>query len=104
MHGFDPDWAQVERRTLNIASQAITSLIQTQGVGDLYRSLVAAQRDGVDYNLAYIPETFTTPLQEPFDPMWRAPKEPSHGRWTLEPAAHHRARWLRLPGSATCRL
>ena len=64
---LDPDWSQVERRTLSIAGRAITSLIQTQGVGDLYRIYVTAQRDGVDYNLAYIPETFTTELKEPFD-------------------------------------
>src|SRR3954468_14251780 len=64
---LDPDWSQVERRTLSIAGRAISSLIQTQGVGDLYRIYVTAQRDGVDYNLAYIPETFTTELKEPFD-------------------------------------
>jgi hypothetical protein len=64
---LDPDWAQVQRRTLSIAGRAIASLIQTQGVGDLYRIFIAAQRDGIDYNLAYIPETFATPLREPFD-------------------------------------
>jgi hypothetical protein len=36
-------------------------------VGDLYRIYIATQRDGIDYNLAYIPESFTTPLEEPFD-------------------------------------
>jgi hypothetical protein len=64
---LDPDWAQVERRTLSIAGRAVSSLIQTQGVGDLYRIYIATQRDGIDYNLAYIPESFTTPLEEPFD-------------------------------------
>jgi predicted acylesterase/phospholipase RssA len=64
---LDPDWAQVERATLSIMSRAVSSLIQTQGVGDLYRIYLAAQRDGVDFNLAYIPETFTTQLNEPFE-------------------------------------
>lgn len=64
---LDPDWAQVERRTLSIAGRAITSLIQTQGAGDLYRIYLAAERDGIDFNLAYIPETFKTPLNEPFE-------------------------------------
>jgi predicted acylesterase/phospholipase RssA len=64
---LDPDWAQVERRTLSIAGRAVSSLIQTQGVGDLYRIYLAAERDGVDFNLAYVPRTFTTPLNEPFD-------------------------------------
>src|SRR4030095_10108388 len=54
---LDPDWAQVERRTLNIAARAISSLIHTQGVGDLYRIFLTARRDGLDFNLAYIPPT-----------------------------------------------
>jgi hypothetical protein len=64
---LDPEWAKVERRTLSIAGRAVSSLIQTQGVGDLYRIYLAAERDGIDFNLAYIPRTFTTPLEEPFD-------------------------------------
>ena len=67
---LDPDWAQVERRTLSIANRAVSSLIQTQGVGDLYRIYIAAQRDGIDFNLAYVPESFKTPLREPFDPVY----------------------------------
>lgn len=64
---LDPDWAQVERRTFSILERTVLSLIQTQGVGDLYRIYLAAQRDGIDFNLAYMPESFTTPPEEPFD-------------------------------------
>jgi hypothetical protein len=64
---LDPQWAEIKRRTLTIAERAISSLIQTQGVGDIYRIYVAAQRDKIDFNLASIPETFTTELQQPFD-------------------------------------
>ncbi len=64
---LDPDWAQVERRTFSIAGRAITSLIQTQGMGDLYRIYLTSTRDGFDFNLAYIPSTFTTKLEAPFD-------------------------------------
>jgi hypothetical protein len=49
---LDPEWANVDRRTLSISGRAISSLIQTQGVGDLYRIYVAAQRDDIDFNLA----------------------------------------------------
>ena len=52
---LDPDWAQVERRTLSIAGRSISSLIQTQGRGDLFRIHSLAMRDEVDFNLAYIP-------------------------------------------------
>lgn len=64
---LDPDWAEVERRTLSIAGRAISSLIQTQGVGDLYKIYATAQRDGVGYNLAYIPASFHAPHKEDFD-------------------------------------
>jgi hypothetical protein len=52
---------------MTIAGRAISSLIQTQGVGDLYRIYLTTKRDGFDFNLAYIPRTFTTVLKEPFD-------------------------------------
>jgi predicted acylesterase/phospholipase RssA len=64
---LDPEWAQVERRTLPIALQAVTTLIQYQGIGDLYRIYTVAKRDGIDFNLAYIPPTFKTPHNEDFD-------------------------------------
>jgi hypothetical protein len=51
-------WDPVERRTINIAGRAIESLIHTQGIGDLYRIYTTAQRDGLDFNLAYIDTDF----------------------------------------------
>ena len=64
---LDPDWAQVERSTMTIAGRAISSLIHTQGIGDLYRIYLTTQRDGVDFNLAYIPASFNAPHKEEFD-------------------------------------
>jgi predicted acylesterase/phospholipase RssA len=64
---LDPDWASVERKTISIAQRAISSLIQTQGIGDLYQIYLIAQRDNVDYNLAYIPVSFNVPKKEDFD-------------------------------------
>ena len=64
---LDPDWAAVERSTLTIAGRAISSLIQTQGLGDLYRIYTTAQRDGLDYNLAYIGSDFNAEHKEDFD-------------------------------------
>jgi hypothetical protein len=64
---LDPDWAEVERRTLSIAERAIESLIQTQGIGDLYKIYAETQRDGIDFNLAYIPKSFFAPHKEDFD-------------------------------------
>jgi predicted acylesterase/phospholipase RssA len=64
---FEPEWTEVRRRTLPIIRRALGSLIQTQGVGDLYRIYVAALRDKIDFNLASIPDAFTEQLSEPFD-------------------------------------
>ena len=67
---LDPDWANTKRETLSIGGRAVSSLIQSQGVGDLYRIYTVTQRDGVDFNLAFIPASFNVPLTEPFDPYY----------------------------------
>ncbi len=67
---LDPEWAEVDRRTLPIAMRAIACLIQYQGIGDLYRIFSITQRDQVEYNLAYIPETFRVPHTAEFDPSY----------------------------------
>ena len=64
---LDPEWAQVDKRTLPIALRAITTLIQYQGIGDLYRIYAISKRDHVDFNLAFIPPTFDTPHTKDFD-------------------------------------
>jgi hypothetical protein len=64
---LDPDWQSINRRTLPVAARAISSLTQTQGIGDLYRIYATAQRDGLDYNLAYIPSSFHVVAKEEFD-------------------------------------
>jgi predicted acylesterase/phospholipase RssA len=64
---LDPDWASTERRTMTIAMRAIDSLTRTQGIGDLYRIYSTTQRDGIDFNLTYIPPTFDTPHKAQFD-------------------------------------
>ncbi len=56
---MDNEQIEVRRSTLSIASRAVSSTLQSQGIGDLFRIYYTAQRDGVDYNLAYIPASFT---------------------------------------------
>lgn len=69
---LDAEWANVHRRTLSIATQAISSLIHTQGNGDLHRMYLTAERDHLDYNLAYIPADFTAVSRSEFDPVYMA--------------------------------
>jgi predicted acylesterase/phospholipase RssA len=61
-----PESVEVRRRTLPIVRRALSSLIQTQGIGDLYRIYVAANRDRIDFNLASIPEDFDEELSSAF--------------------------------------
>jgi hypothetical protein len=67
---LDSDWADVERRTLTIASKAIASLIHNQGNGDLIRIYLTSARDHLGYNLAYIPADFTVVSKSQFDPVY----------------------------------
>jgi hypothetical protein len=65
---LDPQWADVNRQTLSIADRATSSMIQTQGIGDLYRIYSVSERDDVDFNLASMPSTFDGKLRYAFDP------------------------------------
>jgi len=62
-----PSYKVIDPKLLPIAGRSISSLIRTQGIGDLYRIYLGAQRDGIDYNLAYIPDNFELTQREPFD-------------------------------------
>ena len=64
---LDPEWRETQRGTLSIIQRAISSLIQTQGVGDLYRIYHTTQLDGVSFNLAYIGSDFKFPHKTEFD-------------------------------------
>lgn len=61
------DAVQTERRTLSIATRAVSTLTASSGVGDLYRIYAATKRDGVRFRLAFIPEDFTEPHTREFD-------------------------------------
>ncbi len=64
--GMEPE--SVKPRMLPIAGRAILGLLNTQGLGDLYRIYTITQRDGIDFNLAYIPDDFVPKGKEMFDP------------------------------------
>jgi hypothetical protein len=64
---LDPEWATVERSTLNIAGRAIGTMITASGYNDVLRMYSTTQRDGIGFNLAYIGSDFTQKLPEPFD-------------------------------------
>ena len=61
------DWSDVERQTLSIAQKAVSTMINYNGVGDLYRMYLVTQRAGASFNLAYIGDDFQADHKEEFD-------------------------------------
>jgi hypothetical protein len=63
-------WEAAPRRVLPILLRSVDSLIRTQGIGDLAQIYLLSQRDGLRFNLAYIPASFKEQPQEKFDPAY----------------------------------
>ena len=53
-----------------ISGRSISSLIRTQGIGDLYLIYMLSRRDRGSYQLAYIPDDFDEKSEEPFDMVY----------------------------------
>src|SRR5215218_5837803 len=70
---LDPEWATVDRRTIGIASRAIAAMISASGYNDVRRIHAAAERDGVDYNLAFIGRDFAVEYDKPFEQSYMRP-------------------------------
>lgn len=64
---LDPDWAAVERSLFSITGRAISTMIHYSGYNDVFRIYTTTQRDGVDFNLAYIGSDFNAEHKVPFD-------------------------------------
>ena len=67
---IEPNWETTKPKIFRILNRSISSLIRTQGIGDLYRIYLSAQRDGMDYNVAFIPSDFNEKPKEEFDPEY----------------------------------
>lgn len=70
---LDPDYAMAERRTISIAGRAIDTMLAMSGKNDVLRVYFITQRDGVEYNLAFIGPDFDVQKNEEFEqPYMRA--------------------------------
>jgi predicted acylesterase/phospholipase RssA len=67
---LDPDYAASERRTLSIAGRAINTMLAASGQNDVLRTYFITQRDGVNYNLAYIGTDFKAPKTGEFNQVY----------------------------------
>ena len=66
---FHTPYKQVKRRLLSIAARALAGITTTQGIGDLYRIYLVAQRDGIEFNQTSIPHDYVPYSREEFDPV-----------------------------------
>ena len=57
----------VKQSLLSIGKKAVLGLTDSQGAGDLFRIYLLAQKDGINYNLLYIPNKYKPSSEEPFD-------------------------------------
>jgi predicted acylesterase/phospholipase RssA len=64
---LESDWEAVDRKLIAIAGRSASSMVRSQGIGDLYREYLGAQKFDFDFNLAYIPDTFHAGSHEFFD-------------------------------------
>jgi predicted acylesterase/phospholipase RssA len=60
-------WVAVSRRTTAVARRALDSLIEVQGMNDLYRLEVSAHEDREEFHFAYIGREFEYPHKSEFD-------------------------------------
>jgi hypothetical protein len=64
------EWSDVEKKLLPIAGKAVTTMINYNGVGDLYRMYMVTKRAGASFHLAYIGPDFNAPHKFDFDPVY----------------------------------
>ena len=67
---IDPEWQSTSENLVSITQRSISTLIKNQGVGDLYRIYSIARQDGIDFNLASIPQDFRVNSDQPFDQQY----------------------------------
>jgi Patatin-like phospholipase len=67
-----PSYKPVKAKTLSIAGRAVSSLIKSQGVGDLYELYEFTRLNNIQYNLAVIPGDFADTSASAFDSVYMA--------------------------------
>jgi len=63
-------WSEVSLGLGSILASSLSTIIRTQGIGDLYRIYLGSVRDNAGFRLAYIPNDFEVESTEQFDPEY----------------------------------
>ena len=83
-----PEWKATDASLPSMAQNALAALGRAHAAGDLFRLYLLAKREGGDFNLAAIPESFSQRPAEPFEPRYmRALFQVglTHQQWLKEP-------------------
>ncbi|WP_424813948.1 patatin-like phospholipase family protein [Roseococcus sp. YIM B11640] len=70
---MDAAWASTNRRTLSIAQRAVATMTAASGYNDAVRIWLNAERDGIEFRMAYIGQDFTIAYDKPFDQAYMTP-------------------------------
>lgn len=62
-----PEWEATEETALALGARSLSTVLKNQTIGDLIRMHVKAKSEGIDYNLAAIPDSFRASRPAPFD-------------------------------------
>ncbi len=65
-----PEFKPMEPGLFSVSRRSLETLTKYQGIGDLYRLYIGAQRDGIDYKLVHIPADFRDEPKVNFDPVY----------------------------------
>lgn len=64
---YGPVYHFTEQRLLPITARSTDALFRTQGLGDLYRIYLSALRDGLEFQVTFLPTDSYRPTSEPFE-------------------------------------
>ena len=91
-NNLDPTFAITKPKTLSITARAFNTLVKSDVYDTILGSYLLAQKQGFQFNLAYIPNSFSVKSLELIDPNYmRAVFEYAHAQGRL------RGRWEHSP-------
>lgn len=67
-----PEFSMVERDTLSILARGIAIALKATARGEIALARMLAERNGLDWNLAFVPSNFNGQARGPFDPDYMA--------------------------------
>ena len=86
---MEPRYEEIKNKIIPISARSLSSMIRTQGLGNLYEIYLLASRDGINYHLAYIPDRLTTD--------WCAVDRSQRSRRVSRRSCHRRCRRRSFP-------